>query len=443
MGPGIIRYPVVKCSKDSKGAFPVDDKQIFAALEITGHEVRLIVGEFFNTRFNIIKVEQVPCTGLSLNAVEQPEEVVDAIQKAAADASKLIGAPLQKVILAIPSVNMHRYSVKVTVPIEGIDGEITVENIRQAMRKAQTINIGKGYALIQTDCVKYTVNGISTRRLPIGEKARQLTVEIDMLCADRKLSFDLVGCVEKAGLSVMDIYLDIYAVSKEAALFEQSVDQNVIILKLEREGTTLGLLNKGRVTSAVINPVGLASFAQALVEAYGMGMNEAMEQIKYSARLDEKVYGDMLVHIWPDANGHSRTLSEKQLIECIQPRIQSWVQDVGNLCGPILQAGKTAVIITGEGGELQGLDSLLRRHLNCEVRNYIPETIGGRNSGLTACLGLFYAYKDRLPITGYTDNSLDMEKFIRSVSYREARAEGKPEDTLTNKLKGIIFDSRK
>ena len=192
----------------------MDDKQIFAALEITGHEVRLIVGEFFNTRFNIIKVEQVPCTGLSLNAVEQPEEVVDAIQKAAADASKLIGAPLQKVILAIPSVNMHRYSVKVTVPIEGIDGEITVENIRQAMRKAQTINIGKGYALIQTDCVKYTVNGISTRRLPIGEKARQLTVEIDMLCADRKLSFDLVGCVEKAGLSVMDIYLDIYAVSR-------------------------------------------------------------------------------------------------------------------------------------------------------------------------------------------------------------------------------------
>ena len=59
----------------------MDDKQIFAALEITGHEVRLIVGEFFNTRFNIIKVEQVPCTGLSLNAVEQPEEVVDAIQK--------------------------------------------------------------------------------------------------------------------------------------------------------------------------------------------------------------------------------------------------------------------------------------------------------------------------------------------------------------------------
>ena len=34
------------------------------------------------------------------------------------------------------------------------------------------------------------------------------------------------------------------------------------------------------------------------------------------------------------------------------------------------------------------------------VKDYIPETLGGRNAGLSACLGLFYAYKDRQPITG-------------------------------------------
>ena len=92
---------------------------------------------------------------------------------------------------------------------------------------------------------------------------------------------------------------------------------------------------------------------------------------------------------------------------------------------------------------MQGMDSLLRRHLKCEVRNYVPEILGGRNAGLTACLGLFYAYKDRLPITGFIDSSLDMEAFIRSVSYRENRAQGKPEDTITNKLKGILFDGKK
>jgi hypothetical protein len=36
-----------------------------------------------------------------------------------------------------------------------------------------------------------------------------------------------------------------------------------------------------------------------------------------------------------------------------------------------------------------------------------------------------------------------MDAFIKSVSYREARAAGNPEDTITKKLKGILFDTKK
>ena len=39
-------------------------KQIYAALEIADHEVRLIVGEFFETRFNVLCVERVKTTGV-------------------------------------------------------------------------------------------------------------------------------------------------------------------------------------------------------------------------------------------------------------------------------------------------------------------------------------------------------------------------------------------
>ena len=109
-----------------------------------------------------------------------------------------------------------------------------------------------------------------------------------------------------------------------------------------------------------------------------------------------------------------------------------------------MQAGKTAVIITGEGGEMQGFSSLLQDALKCEVKNYIPETLGGRNAGLSACLGLFYAYKDRQPITGYPDNSLDMDAFIKAVSYREKKELGNTgEETISKKLKGMFFEAKK
>ncbi len=87
----------------------MSEKQLFASLEITGHEVRLIVGEFFNTRFNIIKVERVPCAGLSNHAVENPEEIIASIRKVSADAQKMIGSRVERVILSIPTARHRRF----------------------------------------------------------------------------------------------------------------------------------------------------------------------------------------------------------------------------------------------------------------------------------------------------------------------------------------------
>ena len=90
------------------------------------------------------------------------------------------------------------------------------------------------------------------------------------------------------------------------------------------------------------------------------------------------------------------------------------------------------------------MDSLLESVLGVPVRCYIPETLGGRNAGLTACLGLFYAYLDKLPITGQSEDSLDMEAFIKAVSYRDKKSsDGNREDTLTNKLRGLFTEGKR
>lgn len=419
----------------------MNKKQIFAAIEVTDHEIHLIVGEFFNTRFNIIKVERVPVRGLTYDHVTDPEAITKAIRKAADNVENLVGAAVQKVILAIPSYNMERKSLKSTVPVTGIDGTVTIEDVRKAVRKARKYQLDDAHALIQTVCVRYTVNGITSRRIPLNEKANALTVEIDLLAADKQLAYDLVSCVEKSGLQVMSIYLDIYAAAKEAALFEQAVNQNVILLKLERDSTTLGLLSHGKLATCMIHPAGIGDLARAVHTQYGLQEDVACELIKYSAKLDEDSHSDYPIHIWSE-HDKARKISEKELCTCIQAGVEKWLGEMEQLCSPILQAGPTVVIITGEGGEMQGLNVELQRRLGCEVRNYIPETLGGRNAGLTACLGLFYAYQDNLPISGNADSSIDLDAFMKSVSYRDKEKSENQEDTFTKKLMGL-FDGHK
>lgn len=232
----------------------MSDKQIFASVEVADHEVRLVVGEFFNARFNIIKVERIPCFGITYDQVLDPDEISNALRKAAGSAKRTIGAEIKKVILAIPSYKTKKYSLRSTVDVSGIDGVITIQDVRNAIKKAESVNISKDYALIQTVCVKYIVNGIATRRIPIGEKCSQLSIDVDLLCADRKLAYDLVGCVENAGLQVLDIFPEVYAVGKEAALFERAVEKQIVVLKIERQSTVLGLFRKGRLTTAGVLP---------------------------------------------------------------------------------------------------------------------------------------------------------------------------------------------
>lgn len=420
----------------------MSDKQIFASVEVADHEVRLVVGEFFNARFNIIKVERIPCFGITYDQVLDPDEISNALRKAAGSAKRTIGAEIKKVILAIPSYKTKKYSLRSTVDVSGIDGVITIQDVRNAIKKAESVNISKDYALIQTVCVKYIVNGIATRRIPIGEKCSQLSIDVDLLCADRKLAYDLVGCVENAGLQVLDIFPEVYAVGKEAALFERAVEKQIVVLKIERQSTVLGLFRKGRLTTAGVLPAGLGNLVSDCVDQYGVATSDAVELLKYSIRFNQKVYTDNPVYIW-SKDGETKTISEKQFVESIQKNVAQWVKDLIKTCEPILQAGPTTVIITGEGGETEGLSDLLSESLGCSVKCYIPETLGGRNAGLTAPLGLLYAYQDKLPITGYIDDSLDMDAFKKSVSYREKKKEiDSKEDTLTSKLKGLFFENK-
>ena len=41
------------------------------------------------------------------------------------------------------------------------------------------------------------------------------------------------------------------------------------------------------------------------------------------------------------------------------------------------------------------------------------------------------------------DDSLDMDAFIKAVSYREKKNDTYREDTLTNKLKGLFLEGKK
>ena len=139
------------------------NKQILAALEIVDGDLRLIVGEFYNTRFHIIKAIESKTLGIEQSTIINRDLVTYDLKKLFSKAQSALEVSINKVILCIPSKNVARYPLKVNVNINNSDGRIKLEDIQRGYKLASNMNVDKTRTLINQVCSKYYINGISTR----------------------------------------------------------------------------------------------------------------------------------------------------------------------------------------------------------------------------------------------------------------------------------------
>lgn len=408
-------------------------KQIFGAIEFAEREVRLIIGEFFNTRFNIIKVETDVCEGISDFAITNKEEVKRSVGEVIAKATKHIGADIERLILLIPSVSFKRYPLKVAVKTN--NGIVRKDDVEHAIRNAMRTNVDNNILIINAVCVKYTCNGISYRRIPEKEFSDDLVVDIDLLCADKKITFDYVSILEEMGIEVLDISLDMYAICKEAALFERTVNQNLILLKVDYDATNLALISRGKLVDCDILYHGIGDIINDVYDKYHLPLNVIDRLVKYNVTNDLTERSKCAIFAWKTSDGESHTVSEYELTMLVKPSLDKLVNKIKEACSPILEAGETSIVIVGQAAEMQCLPALIEEKTKVSTRRYLPETIGARESRYSALLGSVYGYKDLVDINNDLTSSINLLKFNDVV---EKKTESEENLTFTTRMRKLF-----
>lgn len=407
-------------------------KQIFGAIEFAEKEVRLIVGEFFNTRFNIIKIETEACDGLSEFVITNKDEVRRSVNEVVKKATKHIGADIERLILIIPSVNFKRYPLKVAVKTNGI---VRKEDAVHAINNAMKTNVDRNILIVNAVCVKYTCNGISYRRLPEREFSDDLIVDIDLLCADKSITFDYVSILEDLGIEVLDISLDMYAICKEAALFERTVNQNLILVKVDYNTTNLALISKGKLVNCDILYNGLGEINDVVYDKYHLPPTSIDRLVKYNASVDLNERSKCAIFAWKSNDGESHTISEYDLSMLVRGSLDNLANKIKEACEPILEAGETSIVIVGEGAEMRCLPDLIAAKTGVSVKRYLPETIGARETRFSALLGSIYGYKDLVDINNNMASSVNLLKFNDLV---EKKTEGEESLTFTTRIRNLF-----
>lgn len=408
----------------------MNEQDVQVGLEIADHEIRLVVGQFFNTRLNIMKVERVLSSGIHNSQIVDQMAVIQKITAAVKHVEDNLGLSIERVILSLPSIGLSRYVRRITVPI---DEKVTLKDIKSVYKEALNTELPNHQALVNLSITKSLVNGITMRKLPINESCDSLTMDVDLLCADKEMVYRYVQTVEKAGLQVSEISLDSFALGKEASLFEKSLEQHLIAIKAERQSTSLSLFAKGKLVSTEIINMGSKQIISAMVNRFNLPIEVADRLLHMNARFGLDHYPNTPIYLWSN-EGKTHTLSEQELMNVVQPILNVWIEEIKTTIKPILDTSNVKIVLFGESGEINGFDQLLSAECGCECELYIPETLGVRSSALASVTGLFYVIKDQSSVREFLPG-VDMGLFNQMLVKEKEIVN---EDTISGKFKGLF-----
>ncbi|MDO4663849.1 MAG: hypothetical protein Q4A59_03105 [Erysipelotrichaceae bacterium] len=414
-------------------------KSVYAALELSDREVRLVVSEVFNGRSNILRVERVSHDGIRNSKIRDENAVVKAIDTAVSQAQMALGYQIERVILAIPSVNVRPVNHKVHIEIE--DGTHTIRrfHIQQGLKSAMGATNFENVEFVNVNQINYYIDGVKQDKIPLGVDSESFDMEVDFLCADKKTLYSYVAAVEKAGLQILDIVLDAYGMAKETGTLSQSLDKPVILVDLEADHTTLAFVNQNKIGFTTILDKGYRFFIQSLREKYGLSETTCwrlLENLFDAREIDAK---DVVIYIEQQEEKRIE-ISQKELAEAILPKLRSWIADINAGCANILASVQARYVITGQGADIPVLKHYLHT-FNAPAAVYGVTTIGARSGANVTNLGLIYALMDinkmnNKDVTSVNNNEL--EESIESITRYAKDQEG----GFTRKLKKAVLSTK-
>ena len=416
------------------------NKQILAALQIESNEVRLIVGEIFNTRLNTLKRECVPCKGMDGLRIVDPKTVAKAVREAANNIQSHFGVAIESVLLAIPAYRFKKETRSFSKVIDNVDGKISADDIRDIYQKALAVNVGRDYEIVNVTSNMFKTNGIVYRKMPIGEPCDVLEADVDLLCCDKMTTYDYATVVELAGLKIVDVCLDNYALCKEAALFEQNLRNYTLLIQMEKDHSHFSLVYDGKIAISENENIGYSTLSRAISERFRLPERHSSALLLKHDIVNRKEFNYRPIYSWT-AGGVTNTISDRELYDSVQEKLQYLVKDFSKLCGPILARENTSVIICGDGAEITGIEEVFANKFNRPVKCYYPETLGARGAKWAVDLGMFYAYIDQQIIHQDFKSSLDILQYQQNMRKRVHNAE--KEEGFTARLKKMLFTNQK
>ncbi|MET4559291.1 cell division protein FtsA [Lysinibacillus parviboronicapiens] len=372
----------------------MNQQELYISLDIGSSSIKVLIGEMSDGQLHVIGVGNVKSNGVRKGAIVDIDATVQSIRKAVEQAERMTGYQIDEVVLGVPANQTMLQLVKGVVAVNSENREITDDDLDRVVESAQVMSIPPERELVNIIPKQFIVDNLDEIKDPRGMIGIRLEMDATMITTSKTLLHNVLRCVERAGLSIREIYLQPLAAGY-FALTEDEKNQGTAFIELGGGSTTIAVFEEGLLTHTGVIPVGGDHITKDISIVLKTPTEQA-EQIKhqfghafYDDASDEELFEVPIV-----GTDSRDQYSQRFISEIIGARLEELfelvIDELARLGVRDLPGG---VVLTGGVAKLDGIAQLARQILQTRVRIYIPDYIGVREPSFTTAVGLIrYAY---------------------------------------------------
>ncbi|WP_163536722.1 cell division protein FtsA [Gracilibacillus sp. YIM 98692] len=374
----------------------MDNSEILVSLDIGTSKIKVIIGEILGDSLNIIGVGAAKSLGMKKGAIVDIDQTVQSIKSAVEQAERMVDIHIDRVIVGVNGSHVHLQPCHGVVAVSNENKEIIEEDIHRVMDAAQVISIPPEREIVDIIPKQFIVDGLDEIRDPRGMIGVRLEMEGTIITCSKTMLHNILKCVEKAGLSVMDICLQPLATG-EVALSKDEKNLGVALLNIGGGSTTISVFENDSLVATSVLQLGGDNITKDLSIGLRTTTEEAEDmKLKYGHAFYDDASEEETFHVNIIGSNQKQTYSQLDLAEIIEARLEEiYFYSAREIQKMGFQDIPGGLVLTGGTMSMPGAADLAQDMYQSNVRITIPDYIGVREPQYTAGIGILkFAYKN-------------------------------------------------
>ena len=355
-------------------------ERYIVGLDVGTSTVCAVVGEARDDGgLEIVGLGVAESRGIKRGVVVNLEAAVESIKRAIEDAELMAGIEIDSVHLAITGPHVKGFNSRGVIAVAGKSREITRDDVRRAIDAAKAVALPAGRETLHVLPQDFVIDEQDGIGAPVGMTGARLEVNVHIVTGSQASTQNIIACVNRAGVTVLDTVIDQLAAS-EAVLTADEKELGVALVDIGGGTADLAIFERGCLWHTGVVAIGGDHFTNDIAVGLRAPIPDAEKvKRKNGCALSSMVGEDETIEVGSVGGRKPRIMARRILSEILQPRAEEIFHLVWD---EIRRAGyerslNSGIVLTGGGAILEGMAEIAEQIFDLPVRRGCPLDVGG------------------------------------------------------------------